>query len=39
MKRQPTEVFKRIVGYCRPVKDANEGKQQEMADRKVFKVK
>jgi anaerobic ribonucleoside-triphosphate reductase len=37
-KRTVCEVYKRIVGYCRPISDANPGKQAEMVDRKVFKV-
>lgn len=39
MKRQRCEIFKRIVGYYRPVDAANDGKKQEMMDRKVFKIK
>jgi len=38
MKRTKCEVYKRIVGYIRPVKDANEGKQAEMSERKEFKI-
>ncbi|MFH1308046.1 MAG: ribonucleoside triphosphate reductase [archaeon] len=34
----PTEVYSRIVGYFRPVKDWNAGKQQEFKDRKVYKI-
>lgn len=30
-------VFSRIVGYLTPVRDWNEAKQQEFADRVVFK--
>lgn len=32
------EVYSRIVGYMRPVKQWNEGKRQEFADRKLFGV-
>jgi hypothetical protein len=35
-KRQPCEVFSRIVGYLRPVSQWNKGKQSEWKDRKVF---
>lgn len=38
IKRQPCEVFSRIVGYIRPVQQWNIGKKAEFADRKVFKV-
>ena len=31
-----TEVYSRIVGYMRPVRQWNNGKQQEFKDRKVF---
>jgi len=34
---KPTEVYSRVVGYYRPVKDWNLGKQQEFKERKVFK--
>ncbi|NLF42077.1 MAG: hypothetical protein GX587_05220 [Bacteroidales bacterium] len=33
------EVYSRIVGYMSPVRQWNEGKQQEFFDRKIFKVK
>jgi ribonucleoside-triphosphate reductase (formate) len=32
------EVFSRIVGYMRPVKQWNKGKQQEFSDRKLFEI-
>lgn len=32
-----TEVYSRVVGYFRPVCNWNKGKQQEFAERKVFK--
>ncbi len=34
---KPTEVYSRVVGYLRPVKDWNLGKQEEFKERKVFK--
>ncbi|MBU1045776.1 hypothetical protein KJ616_01480 [Patescibacteria group bacterium] len=36
---QPCEVYSRVVGYIRPVKQWNAGKQQEFKDRKVFNLK
>ncbi len=36
---QDTEVYSRIVGYIRPVKQWNEGKKEEFAMRKTFKFK
>ena len=38
MKRQPCEIYSRVVGYLRPVASWNAGKQSEYADRKTFKV-
>lgn len=35
---QETEVYSRITGYYRPVKNWNEGKTQEFKDRKVYSV-
>ena len=35
---QQTEVYSRVVGYLRPVKQWNIGKQSEYNDRKLFKV-
>jgi ribonucleoside-triphosphate reductase len=35
---QETEVYSRVVGYLRPVKQWNEGKQSEYGDRKVYRV-
>jgi len=35
---QQTEVYSRVVGYLRPVKQWNIGKQAEYSDRKLFKV-
>lgn len=33
-----TEVYSRVVGYIRPVKQWNKGKQQEFGDRKEYVV-
>lgn len=38
-KRQPCEVFSRVVGYIRPVHQWNKGKQSEYGDRKLLDVK
>jgi ribonucleoside-triphosphate reductase len=35
---QETEVYSRVVGYLRPVKQWNNGKQAEYTDRKVYQV-
>jgi anaerobic ribonucleoside-triphosphate reductase len=35
---QKTEVFSRIVGYIRPIKNWNPGKQEEFKDRRTFKI-
>lgn len=37
--KQPCEVYSRVVGYMRPVKQWNVGKQQEFKERKEYKVK
>jgi len=37
IKRQPCEVYSRIVGYIRPVSQWNEGKQSEFRDRLTYK--
>ena len=34
----PCEVYSRVVGYLRPVQAWNQGKRQEFAERKEFKV-
>ena len=34
-----TEVYSRVVGYLRPIKQWNKGKREEFAQRKTFKVK
>ncbi len=36
---KPSEVYSRVVGYLRPVKDWNDGKQEEFKERKEYKVK
>jgi len=36
--KQPCEVYSRIVGYLRPVRQWNKGKQREFDDRKLFKL-
>jgi len=36
--KQPCEVYSRIVGYYRPVRQYNIGKQEEFKQRKVFKL-
>lgn len=33
---KPTEIYSRITGYIRPLKQFNPGKQAEFKDRKVF---
>ena len=38
-KRTKCEVYSRVVGYMRPVKQWNRGKQQEFSDRKLFDMK
>ena len=37
-KRQPCEVFSRIVGYLRPVQQWNDGKAAEFDLRKEYKI-
>jgi len=39
LKRQPCEVFSRVVGYLRPVSQWNDGKQAEFEQRKSYQVK
>ena len=34
---QPTEVYSRVVGYIRPVKQWNKGKSEEFGDRREYK--
>ena len=38
-KRTECEVYSRVVGYMRPIKQWNLGKQQEFSDRKLFDMK
>jgi len=35
-KRQPCEVYSRVVGYIRPVEQWNDSKQAEYSDRVEF---
>jgi len=37
-KRTQCEIYSRVCGYLRPIKDWNEGKQAEFNDRVTFKV-
>ena len=37
-ERQVCEIYSRIVGYIRPISDANEGKREEIKSRKMFKL-
>lgn len=36
LKRQPCEVYSRIVGYIRPVQNWHIGKKSEFIDRKTY---
>jgi len=36
-KRQPCEIYSRVVGYIRPVNQWNDSKQAEYVERKTFK--
>lgn len=36
VKRQRCEVYSRVVGYIRPIRQWNKGKQSEFADRVAF---
>ena len=38
-QRTKCNVYSRVVGYYRPVKQWNEGKQSEFHDRKAFTIK
>ena len=38
VKKVPCEVYSRVVGYLRPVKNWNAGKKQEFKERKTFKL-
>ncbi len=35
----PCEVYSRVVGYLRPTRNWNEGKQEEFKERQTFQVK
>ncbi len=37
-KRTKCDVYSRVVGYVRPVRQWNYGKQAEFKDRKLFKI-
>ena len=37
-KRQPCEVYSRVVGYLRPVQQWNKGKKEEFKDRREYVV-
>lgn len=39
MRKVPTEVYSRCVGYYRPVNQWNPGKQQEFSERKEYKLR
>jgi len=38
LRKVPCEVYSRIVGYLRPVRNWNAAKRQEFEDRQVFRV-
>ena len=38
MKKIPCEIYSRIVGYFRPIKQWNEAKQEEFKDRILFDI-
>ena len=38
IERTRCEVYSRVVGYLRPVKQWNDGKVSEYNDRKLFKI-
>jgi anaerobic ribonucleoside-triphosphate reductase len=37
-KKIPCEVYSRIVGYFRPIRNWNKGKRQEFVERKSYEV-
>jgi anaerobic ribonucleoside-triphosphate reductase len=39
IKKVPCEVYSRIVGYFRPIRNWNKGKRQEFAERKEYEIK
>jgi ribonucleoside-triphosphate reductase len=36
VKRQPCEIYSRVVGYIRPVAQWNDGKQSEYCNRQTY---
>lgn len=38
-ERQECEVWTRVMGYCRPVSEFNQGKKSEFRERKCFSEK
>lgn len=38
VRKVPTEIYSRVVGYFRPVSNWNEGKKEEFSKRKEFRV-
>lgn len=36
LKRQPCEIYSRIVGYIRPVQNWHVGKKEEFKDRRTY---
>ena len=38
-RKVPCEVYSRIVGYLRPTRNWNEGKQEEFKERQTFEIK
>ena len=38
IKKVPCEVYSRIVGYFRPVRNWNKGKRQEFSERKAYEL-
>ena len=38
MKKVPCEVYSRIVGYFRPIRNWNKGAQQAHSERKMYRV-
>jgi anaerobic ribonucleoside-triphosphate reductase len=37
-KRVPTEIYSRVCGFFRPVKEWNKGKKEEFKDRKCYNI-
>jgi anaerobic ribonucleoside-triphosphate reductase len=38
VKKIPCEVYSRIVGYLRPIRNWNDGKRQEFKDRQTYRM-